>query len=94
MRRLQDEVYLFQNGETLESIVNRLIPRFENEYKRNTDVTGRCGNRVYIAGLRSNTAKRFEANNLLMNKYALLYIALILSDARAEQIMRKFSQTS
>ncbi|TGO22612.1 hypothetical protein BPAE_0161g00170 [Botrytis paeoniae] len=31
LNRLQDEDYLLKNGETLEAIVNRLIPDFENE---------------------------------------------------------------
>ncbi|KAB8293932.1 hypothetical protein EYC80_009405 [Monilinia laxa] len=74
--RLQDEDYLLKNGETLEAIVNRLIPDFENEYKRRVNVMNRVGHRVYIAGLRSDeqmnrvglAEKRFETNNLLMNK--------------------------
>ncbi|KAG4032827.1 hypothetical protein MFRU_006g02900 [Monilinia fructicola] len=76
LSRLQDEDYLLKNGETLEAIVNRLIPDFENEYKRRVNVTKRVGHRVYIAGLRSDeqmnrvglAEKRFETNNLLMNK--------------------------
>lgn len=77
LNRLQDEDYLFKNGDTLESIVNRLIPDFENEYKRRVNVTKRCGHRVYIAGLRGDeqmnrvglAEKRFEANHLQMNLY-------------------------
>lgn len=76
LNRLQDEDYLLNNGETLDAIVNRLIPDFENEYKRRVNVMKRIGHRVYIAGLRSDeqmnrvgpTEKRFETNNLLMNK--------------------------
>ncbi|KAI9650554.1 hypothetical protein NHQ30_000571 [Ciborinia camelliae] len=76
LNRLQDENYLLKNGETLEAIVNRLIPDFENEYKRRVNVMKRIGHRVYIAGLRSDeqmnrvgpAEKRFETNNLLMNK--------------------------
>ncbi|KAK6602224.1 hsp70 protein-like protein [Botrytis cinerea] len=75
LNRLQDEDYLFKNGDTLESIVNRLIPDFENEYKRRVNVMARCGHRVYIAGLHGDeqinrvglAAKRFEANYLQMN---------------------------
>jgi hypothetical protein len=77
--RLQDEHYLLKNGETLEAIVNHLIPDFENEYKRRVNVMSRCGHRVYIAGLRGDeqmdrtgaAAKRFETNNLLMTKLEL-----------------------
>ncbi|RAL67075.1 hypothetical protein DID88_007855 [Monilinia fructigena] len=73
--RLQDEDYLLKNGETLEAIVNRLIPDFENEYKRQVNVMKRVGHRFYIAGLRSDeqmnrvglAEKCFETNNLLMN---------------------------
>ncbi|KAJ8062988.1 hypothetical protein OCU04_008233 [Sclerotinia nivalis] len=76
LNRLQDEDYLLKNGETLEAIVNRLIPDFENEYKRRVNVMKRPGHRVYIAGLRGDeqmnrvgpAEKRFEINNLLMNK--------------------------
>ncbi|KAF7891902.1 hypothetical protein EAF00_008204 [Botryotinia globosa] len=75
LNRLQDEDYLFKNGDTLESIVNRLIPDFENVYKRRVDVTESCGHRVYIAGLRGDeqmnrvgpAEKRFDANHLQMN---------------------------
>ena len=78
--RLKHEYYLFHNGETKESIVNRLIPKFEDEYKRRIDVTGRCGrHRIYISGLtadddqdvgsRETTRKYFEANNMIMRKY-------------------------
>ncbi|TGO49691.1 hypothetical protein BCON_0203g00020 [Botryotinia convoluta] len=74
LNRFQDEDYLFKNGDTLESIVNRLIPDFENEYKRRVNVMKRCGHRVYIAGLRGDermnrvgpAEKRFEANYLRM----------------------------
>ncbi|TGO36697.1 hypothetical protein BHYA_0117g00210 [Botrytis hyacinthi] len=75
LNRLQDEHYLFKNSDTLESIVNRLIPDFENEYKRRVNVMKRCGHRVYIAGLRGDeqmnrvglAEKRFEVNHLQMN---------------------------
>ncbi|APA08662.1 hypothetical protein sscle_04g034320 [Sclerotinia sclerotiorum 1980 UF-70] len=76
LNRLQDEDYLLKNGETLEAIVNRLIPDFENEYKRRVNVMKLPGHRVYIAGLRGDermnrigpAEKRFKTNNLLMNK--------------------------
>lgn len=81
LNRLQDEDYLFKNGDTLESIVNRLIPDFENEYKRRVNVMARCGHRVYIAGLHGDeqinrvglAAKRFEANYLQMNLYVSFF---------------------
>ncbi|EDN99546.1 hypothetical protein SS1G_02400 [Sclerotinia sclerotiorum 1980 UF-70] len=46
LNRLQDEDYLLKNGETLEAIVNRLIPDFENEYKRRVNVMKLPGHRV------------------------------------------------
>ncbi|PQE05216.1 Hsp70 family protein [Rutstroemia sp. NJR-2017a BBW] len=102
--RLQDEHYLLKNGETLDSIVNRLIPDFENEYKRRVNVVKPCGHRVYIAGLRSDeqmdrtgpAAKRFETNNLLMNRsdYEDIFMPLLhrisgLLDNQIEQAVAR-----
>ncbi|PQE30977.1 hypothetical protein CJF32_00007970 [Rutstroemia sp. NJR-2017a WRK4] len=102
--RLQDEHYLLKNGETLDSIVNRLIPDFENEYKRRVNVMKRCGHRVYIAGLRSDeqmdrtgpAAKRFDINNLLMNRsdYKDIFMPLLrrisgLMDNQIEQAVAR-----
>ncbi|ESZ92420.1 hypothetical protein SBOR_7179 [Sclerotinia borealis F-4128] len=87
--RLQDEDYLIKNGETLEAIVNRLIPAFENKTKRRVDVMSRSGpERVYIAGLRSDeqinrvgpAEKRFKENFLLLNRgdYKEIFMPLLL----------------
>jgi len=80
--RLRQESYLFQNGETLESIVNRLIPQFEDVIKRRVDVTRPCGDKIYVArlrsdeaqGLRGPDAKRFESNKLIMHKSVSLRV--------------------
>jgi len=50
-RRLKDETYLFTNGETKRTIVNRLMPAFEDDYKRRYDCTKRCWHRIRIPGL-------------------------------------------
>jgi len=50
-KRLENETYLFTNGETKGTIVNRLIPAFENDYKRRLDSTKRCRHRIHIPGL-------------------------------------------
>ena len=78
-RRLRDEENLFVT-ETLESVVNRLIPKFEDDYKRRIDATKRCGHRIYIANLIGDEqrepgeagGKRFQANHLMMNRYLFL----------------------
>jgi hypothetical protein len=74
--RLQHETNLFRNGETKESIVNRLIPKFEDDLKRRIDVTKRCSSRIHIANLigdeqrgpGEDDQKRFAANFLLLNR--------------------------
>ena len=74
--RLKHESYLFRNGETKESVVGRLIPDFENEYKRRIDVTGPCKHNIHIAGLRGDEdrdpkeriTRDFERNSLIMRK--------------------------
>ncbi|QSZ36109.1 hypothetical protein DSL72_007234 [Monilinia vaccinii-corymbosi] len=105
LNRLQDEHYLLKNGETLEEIVNRLIPNFENEYKRRVNVMKRIsGHGVYIAGLRSDeqmnrvglAKKRFERNNLIMDKsdYEDIFEPLLkriaaLLESQIEQVVKK-----
>ncbi|ESZ94881.1 hypothetical protein SBOR_4757 [Sclerotinia borealis F-4128] len=61
--RLQDETYLLDNlpaGESLESIVNRFIPTFENDFKRRKDVTASFSlkTRLYLPGLKHSAEKR------------------------------------
>ncbi|TGO62414.1 hypothetical protein BOTNAR_0114g00130 [Botryotinia narcissicola] len=100
--RLQDEDYLFKNGDTLESIVNRLIPDFENEYKRRVNVMKRCGHRVYIAGLRGDeqmnrvglAEKRFEANHLQMNFITAVASGAVLRALDKKNGPERISQSS
>ncbi|TAQ88600.1 hypothetical protein B7494_g3060 [Chlorociboria aeruginascens] len=77
LRRLQDETYLTHNGESMGAIVNRLIPAFENDIKRNVDMTKECGlTPVYISQLKGDqqqdlfgtALKRFSPNLLLVDK--------------------------
>ena len=75
-RRIEHEHYLFTNGETKESIVNRLIPTFEDDFKRRIDVTKPCGTKIYIANLIGDDQRmppggrkrRFEPNKLVLNQ--------------------------
>lgn len=74
--RLKHESYLFRNGETRESIVGRLIPNFEDEYKRRIDIAAPCRHNIHIAGLRGDEdsdakdgiTRDFERNSLIMRK--------------------------
>ncbi|KAF7862502.1 hypothetical protein EAF04_007375 [Stromatinia cepivora] len=71
--RLQDEHYLFDmwpTGESLESIVNRFIPNFEDNFKRRKDVTSLFGlkTRLHLPGLRPNAEKRFDDGYIVVMK--------------------------
>lgn len=77
--RLASEDYLWMNGDSLTSIVDRLIPKFESSHKRmfnivKTPPTPAHG--IAITGLRGDRqmgrtgddAKRFEAGALMMDR--------------------------
>ncbi|KAJ8069522.1 hypothetical protein OCU04_003173 [Sclerotinia nivalis] len=71
--RLQDEHYLLDiwpAGESLESIVNRFIPNFEDDFKRRKDVTALFGlkTRLHLPGLRQNAEKRFDDGYIVIMK--------------------------
>lgn len=71
--RLRDEHYLLDiwpEGETLESIVNRFLPNFENEFKRRKDFTAIFGlkTRIPLPGLRPNAEKRFDDGYIVILK--------------------------
>ncbi|APA11404.1 hypothetical protein sscle_07g061740 [Sclerotinia sclerotiorum 1980 UF-70] len=70
---LRDEHYLLDiwpEGETLESIVNRFLPNFENEFKRRKDFTAIFGlkTRIPLPGLRPNAEKRFDDGYIVILK--------------------------
>lgn len=73
-KRLADESYLEDNGDTLESIVKGLLPNFEDFDKRIKDIYKRPSARLKIPGLlgdkRRNLigskAKGFEDNYMLL----------------------------
>lgn len=77
LHRLRDETYLEDNGASLESIVNRLIPKFEIEDKTKIDFTKGPAFNYYIATLRGDEGrgltgaakKRFKNDLLYMNKW-------------------------
>ncbi|KAI9640157.1 hypothetical protein NHQ30_011394 [Ciborinia camelliae] len=65
LHRLRDETYLLDMrpaGESLESIVNRLVPKFEDDFKRRKDVTASFGlrTRLHLPGLKPNKEKGFD----------------------------------
>lgn len=74
LKRLADECYLEDNGDTLESIVKGLLPNFEDFDKRIKDIYKRPSARLKIPGLlgdkRRNLvgsrAKGFEDNYMLL----------------------------
>ena len=75
-QRLRHETYLESSGESLESIVSRLIPEFETHDKRKQDLTKGPAFTYYIVNLRGDeerglngaAKKRFGKNMLYMNK--------------------------
>ncbi|KAF8853665.1 hypothetical protein BDZ45DRAFT_628746 [Acephala macrosclerotiorum] len=70
LKRLAHETYLEQDGESLEEVVKRLVPSFEDRDKRRQDVIiGRPYNTIYIKGLRSNREKRFKNQHIELNRY-------------------------
>lgn len=73
LERLQDEKYpldMWPAGETLDSIVNRLIPNFDDDFKRRKDVTMPFGlrTRIHLPGLRPNDEKRFDDGHIVITK--------------------------
>lgn len=69
LKRLALEGYLEQDGESLQEIVRRLVPAFEDRDKRRQDVIlGRPYNTIYIKGLRSNKERRFRNQHVEMNQ--------------------------
>ncbi|KAF7955544.1 hypothetical protein EAE96_004470 [Botrytis aclada] len=73
LTRLKNESYLLDMwpaDESLESIVNRFIPNFENDYKRRKDVTSIFGlkTRIHLPGLRANEEKRFDDGHIVVMK--------------------------
>lgn len=69
LKRLAHETYLEQEGESLEEIVKRLVPAFEDRDKRRQDVIiGRPYNTIYIKGLRSSKEKRFKSQHIELNQ--------------------------
>ncbi|KAF7929793.1 hypothetical protein EAE99_004697 [Botrytis elliptica] len=73
LNKLKDESYLLDMwpaGESLESIVNRFIPNFENDHKRRKDVTSVFGlkTRLHLPGLKANAEKRFDDGHIVIIK--------------------------
>ncbi|KAF7900126.1 hypothetical protein EAF00_004462 [Botryotinia globosa] len=71
LNKLKDEIYLLDMwpaGESLESIVNRFIPNFENDHKRRKDVTSLFGlkTRLHLPGLKENAEKRFDDGHIVI----------------------------
>ena len=77
--RLRSEAYLGMNGDSLTSIVDRLIPEFESSHKRRFDFVKNPptpAHGVPINGLRGDTQigrkgedkKRFEDSFLMMDR--------------------------
>jgi hypothetical protein len=72
--RLADEKYLENNANTLKSIVQATVQKFEDHDKRIVDVTKRQSGRVPISGLKGDrqrglvggAAKGFEDNILIL----------------------------
>jgi hypothetical protein len=75
--RLRDEHHLEKTGESRESIVNYLIPAFENTDKRKKDVTKRPAGRLRIPGLvgdaRTGISKGFDDNHMLLDSYVVQF---------------------
>ncbi|KAF7922130.1 uncharacterized protein EAE98_008341 [Botrytis deweyae] len=73
LNKLKDESYLLDMwpaGESLESIVNRFIPNFENDHKRRKDITSVFGlkTRLHLPGLKANAEKRFDDGHIVIIK--------------------------
>ncbi|TGO50521.1 hypothetical protein BOTNAR_0390g00090 [Botryotinia narcissicola] len=73
LNKLKDESYLLDMwpaGESLESIVNRFIPNFENDHKRRKDVASLFGlkTRLHLPGLKENAEKRFDDGHIVIIK--------------------------
>ena len=66
--RLQDEVYLYETGYTLEYVVDRACLFFENYDKRKKDATGMPRGSIEIPHLRADAKKRFQNNVMMMDK--------------------------
>lgn len=88
--RLADEHYLDSNGDDRMSMVNGLVPHFEDYEKRNKDISRMPSSRVKIPGLRGDmrqglsgdNAKRFEDNYMLLNLYVLPSESWIMSQLK------------
>lgn len=68
-RRLKNEKYLEENGETLDSIIDSLVVDFERQSKKRMDemkVGPQEVFRVKIPGLRENKKRGFEAGRLIL----------------------------
>ena len=69
--RLRDETYLEVHGQTIQSIVDAHIVKFENKSKRDFDVTKRPNpNQLVfsILGLRPNLRLNFKENRLRLSQ--------------------------
>jgi hypothetical protein len=65
--RLLDEEYLDSNGETRETIVNRLISDFERYHKRERDILKESSSKLRVPGLIRSEEKGFLPNLVIFN---------------------------
>ena len=71
IKRLRNEDYLEENGETLSRIINGIVVEFERQEKQRMDSMfpnqlQRC--KVIVPGLKENKKKRFEKGRLTLTR--------------------------